>query len=187
MISSLTPSASALHPSLEAPPTTLPRPHTASAFRLFSGPEDVWFWYCRSRLALELNGGFRSSGDAMRSPRPLEPAEVGALVRRLRLSGLLDRDRILVMEKYGNLQHAPSARCANSRRGLALWIDAMEILARALAVKGAFAENWVRPSTMRHLLSAPGPAHGIRVWRAPGAVPVHAGRARRELAQAERL
>lgn len=99
----------------------------------FSSAEEAWFWFCK------YNGrrnGYKRISSVYRIFRPCSLDDIYIVVARLFLSGVITKEQLAILLKYGKYQIVPDMRIFDECEDALLWREAIAKLEKAFIEKG---------------------------------------------------
>ena len=98
----------------------------------FESSEEAWFWCC----LCEQLGHERGKNRGSRISRPCESSDIIIAVKRLMKQGVLKKEHIWILKKYGFEQMPPHINFGATEKICSLWREAMNFLDSLLRKKG---------------------------------------------------
>ena len=98
----------------------------------FESSEEAWFWCC----LCEQLGSERGKNKGSKISRPCESSDIIIAVKRLTEQGLLKREHLYILKKYGFEQMPPHINFGATQKICFLWQESMRFLDTLLRKKG---------------------------------------------------
>ncbi len=100
----------------------------------FATAEEAWFWFARCQIARRQGARFEPLPGA--SGRPCDPDDIYRAALALRQQGILRREHLDVLGRFGLCGRPPDPRCEEEDSAARIWEQAIDRLTTVLRRKG---------------------------------------------------